>query len=287
MGCRRGGSPRPGLVADSVADPAAGVQASPPVASAVAAPLSFALRLEGGQAAAVLERPALWRYGLIEQLVLGWSDVRYPFDLSRGLSDLRRRRGRLRTLGVRIALERLVGLLDRRALGRFGISEPWLGGQVGQPEGDLVLRFRAQVGGRQADVTVGVTLAAGPGAAVRLRFAVPRVYGALPLPAPLLLAGWAGALGAGSGQSAAAATAGRPLPALVRCDRLSVWQLDLGGLILFDLLPARGWRLPERSRARLASVRVSADAVDPGARRAGGLGAGRAGRCLAGRWPRA
>ena len=92
-----------------------------------------------------------------------------------------------------------------------------------------------------------------PGGRLRLQFDVPRVYGWLPLPAPLLLAGltaaprvngWAGAE-----------------PPLVRFSNLASWDLDVRELTLLALLPARGWRLPDRGRVELVAVEIEESGV--------------------------
>ena len=92
-----------------------------------------------------------------------------------------------------------------------------------------------------------------PGGRLQLRFDVPRVYGWLPLPAPLLLAGltaaprvngWAGAE-----------------PPLVRFSNLAAWDLDVRELTLLALLPARGWRLPDRGRVELVGVEIEESGV--------------------------
>ena len=93
-----------------------------------------------------------------------------------------------------------------------------------------------------------VTPVPAPGGLLRLRFDVPRVYGWLPLPAPLLLAGLAAAPRMDGWAGAE--------PPLVRFPGLARWELDVRELILLALLPARGWRLPDRGRVELAAVAV-------------------------------
>ena len=160
------------------------------------------------------------------------------------MRQLKRMRGQLAEFEVVIAPGRLAETLDERAVAKYGIT----GLEVQSVGPRLQLAFQAEIAGRIAEVTVPVTPVPAPGGRLRLRFDVPRVYGWLPLPAPLLLAGLAAA-------PRIAGWAGAE-PPLVRFPELASWELDVRELILLALLPARGWRLPDRGRVELAAVAV-------------------------------
>jgi tetratricopeptide (TPR) repeat protein len=206
--------------------------------------LPFGLQLEGGQAALSLERPVWVGYGRIDRLLIRWPDVRYPFDLGARMRQLKRLRGQLAEFEVVISPARLAETLDERAVAKYGIT----GLEVQSVGPRLQLAFQAEIAGRIAEVTVPVTPVPAPGGRLRLRFDVPRVYGWLPLPAPLLLAGLAAAPRIGGWAGAE--------PPLVRFPELASWELDVRELILLALLPARGWRLPDRGRVEVAAVAV-------------------------------
>jgi tetratricopeptide (TPR) repeat protein len=210
--------------------------------------LPFGLQLEGGRAALSLERPVWVGYGRIDRLLIRWPDVRYPFDLGNRMRQLKRLRGQLAEFEVVVAPGRLAETLDERGVAKYGITG--LEVQIVEvgTQHRLQLAFQAEIAGRVAEVTVPVTPAPAPGGLLRLRFDVPRVYGWLPLPAPLLLAGLAAAPRVGGWAGAE--------PALVRFPGLASWELDVRELILLALLPARGWRLPERGRVELAAAVV-------------------------------
>ena len=236
--------------------------------------LPFGLQLEGGRAALNLERPVWVGYGRIDRLLIRWPDVRYPFDLtwdpdrvpapprrdSGGeaafaptrsgdhLRQLKRLRGQLAEFEVVVAPGRLAETLDEKAVAKYGITGLDVQIVTSGDQSRLQLAFQAEIAGRVAEVTVPVTPVPGAGGLLRLRFDVPRVYGWLPLPAPLLLAGLAAAPRVGGWAGAE--------PPLVRFPGLSRWELDVRELVLLALLPARGWRLPDCGRVELAAVGV-------------------------------
>jgi tetratricopeptide (TPR) repeat protein len=215
------------------------------------AALPLGLQLQGGQAALSLERPVWVSFGRVDRLVMRWPDVRYPFDLGRGMRELKRLRGRLGEFDLLVVPGRLGGCLDERALARFGI----LGLEVQVAAGRVRLAFQAEIGGRSAEVTVPLALQPAPGGVLRVALDVPRVYGPLPLPAPLLLAGLAAAA---TGRDGNWTTADPPL---VRCPALASWELDVRELTLLGLLTPRGWRLPDRARIELLAVEVDQEGV--------------------------
>ena len=180
------------------------------------------------------------------------------------MRQLKRLRGQLAEFEVVVAPGRLAETLDEKAVAKYGITgldvqiirawgqAPAFAEPPASPairgQSRLQLAFQAEIAGRVAEVTVPVTPVPGPGGLLRLRFDVPRVYGWLPLPAPLLLAGLAAAPRVGGWAGAE--------PPLVRFPGLARWELDVRELILLALLPARGWRLPDRGRVELAAVAV-------------------------------
>jgi cellulose synthase operon protein C len=217
----------------------------------VSEPLGFVLRLEQGRGALGLARTCAAPFGRIEQLVLELPDLRYPFDLSEGVGRFRDRRTRLRTLRLSLGSEDLLRLLDRPGLAGVGLH--LLGLEI-VDEGEVRLALQARLAGASAGtaavpVTVRAWLVAAPGGRLRVELDVPRVFGELPVAAPLLVSAWWAAAAPGWVTHAP--------PLLVRRGLLAC-EVAARELALFALLPAHGWRLPEREAVELAEVAVAA-----------------------------
>jgi hypothetical protein len=213
----------------------------------VADSLGFVLRLEQGRGALGLARAWPTPFGRVDDLVLELPDVRYPFDLSEGVGRFRDQRTRLRSLRLTLASEDLRRLLDRPGLAAVGLR--LLGVEVAGAGARAAFRvaLEARIAGAAVPVTTRGSLAAAPDGQLRVELDVPRVFGELPLAAPLLVSGWWSALGAG--------WATQP-PALLRQRGLLACEVAARELALFALLPAHGWRLPERAAVTLAEVTV-------------------------------
>ncbi len=161
-----------------------------------------------------------------------------PFDDATAHLQTQRLAFRAATLATDPA--RLQAGLDRCALAASGFEElrvwfgkdaPWIGGRV-------------RIGDRQAPFTL--RLAVEPGATgtrrVRVFFGDVRLFGALPVPAPLVGASLARALASACRGAAHLAVAG---------GAIDIAPLDLA---LVSSLVAWGWRLPDLTPATLRSV---------------------------------
>jgi tetratricopeptide (TPR) repeat protein len=228
------------------------------------AALGFALTFIEGRGVLSLDGGALPAAGRVEHLAMEIPDLRFPFDLSGGASRFQNRRCRLRELSLSVSAEDLRALAERAPLADFGVFEP----EVQMAGGVLRLSARAVVGEREAEFTALGLVRRAWERGVRLSFFDVRVYGFLPVAAPLLCAAVFTALGAASASSGRRGTGsnGRvgggwvsaPSP-LLRVVGPSDLELDILDLALCALLPAHGWRLPDRNQLQLRPVEVVAD----------------------------
>ena len=206
-------------------------------------------------------------FGRVEKLELEIPNLRFPFDLSGGVTRFRNHRLRLRELAVSFGSDDLAGFLREGRLADYGLFGP----EVEIDDGLVRVGARAVLGGRQAEFTAtGALTMVQPGRARLSMFDV-RVYGFLPVPPPLLVTALFTALGA--------APSGEPdegVAPLVHLEGATDLEIDVRELALLALLPMHGWRMPERRhldgtalRAEAASQRLtvaffpSEDAPEP------------------------
>ena len=154
--------------------------------------LGFGVTFVDGRGVLTTENRALEPVGKLDRLAIEIPDLRFPFDLSGGPGRFANKRCRLRELGLSFAPEDLLALVERAPLGDFGIFDP----RVELTGGTIRLSARAVVGEREAEITAAGALRRAPKLALRLSFYDVRVYGFLPVPAPLLCAALFAALGA-------------------------------------------------------------------------------------------
>jgi tetratricopeptide (TPR) repeat protein len=193
--------------------------------------LGFALTFLDGKAVLGLEGRPL-SLGRVDRLEMEVPGLRFPFDFSGGPSRFQNRRCRLRDLSLSVGAEDLAAHLRASRLPDHGIYEP----RVTIAGGELRLEAQARLGGYQAAFTVRGALRAEPPRRARLSLYDVRVYGFFPVPAPLL----ATALLAQSGVKPDGQ------PGLLWLEGPTDLGLELVELALLGLLPAQGWRLPER-----------------------------------------
>src|SRR4051812_7103411 len=210
--------------------------------------LGFALRFVDGKG--VLGLGDKMQLGLVgvDRLDLRVPNLRFPFDVSGGVTRFQSKRCDFGAAELRIDGARLQAWLDGRArLGRLGISEL----RARLVAGRIELSARARVGDKQAALTARVTLEPAGGQRVVARIADVRLYGFLPAPAPLIGLGIAVGLGAEpDGKSHALAVRGT--------GELSLNPLEL---LLWRTLPPAGWRLPRYRHAALIEATVDERAI--------------------------
>jgi cellulose synthase operon protein C len=212
--------------------------------------LRFTLSFIEGNGVLQLEDRPLAVAGLAERLSLEIPGLRFPFDLSGGLTRFQNRHCRLRELVLSFTGAEIAKIVQGAPLADFGILDPI----VELASGGLRLGARAVVGGCEAHFTARATVRPSPPASVVISFDDLRLYGFLPVPAPLLVRAVFAALGADRPLASWAAGA----LALVGPTRLELAALELS---LFPLLPANGWRLPDWRQVSLQSVQVGADGL--------------------------
>jgi tetratricopeptide (TPR) repeat protein len=150
------------------------------------------------------------------------------------------RRGRLRTAVITVDEPRLAAALAPDTLAAFGIVDL----RVRLGDGSVVLTARATRGGRQADFTARAVVRPASGRRARLEIDDVRLYGFLPVAAPLLGGALVAASAAGGGRIGAATPH---------------WtvEIDALDLALYEIFAASGFRLPDVSGARLGAVAIS------------------------------
>jgi tetratricopeptide (TPR) repeat protein len=152
----------------------------------------------------------------------------------------RLRRGRLQVAVITVDEARLRSAFAPAALAAVGVDDL----RLGLADGWVRLRGHASAGGRQADFTARAFVTPASRRRVRLTIDEVRVYGFLPLAAPLLGGVILGATVVGGGAN------GRAAP------HWSV-EIDVLDLAVYETFAAWGWRLPDISGARLEAVTVS------------------------------
>jgi tetratricopeptide (TPR) repeat protein len=158
------------------------------------------------------------------------------------IEGARRRRGRLRAAVITVDAARLSAAFAPRALAELGISEL----RLALAEGYVRLRAHAKIKDREADFTARVRVSPASRRRVRVTIDDVRVYGFLPLPAPLV------------GGTVLAASAASGDVGSRRATLQAHWtlELDVLDLAVYETFASGGFRLPDISSARLDAVRV-------------------------------
>ncbi|MDD5309775.1 MAG: tetratricopeptide repeat protein [Deltaproteobacteria bacterium] len=196
----------------------------------------FALRFAGGRGILWLGKTRLSPAVTVDRLELVIPNISFPFDISSGIAGFKNRRHALGRITLTISIDGLEDMARRRLL-----AAPWIANVRLAFERDH-LCVLADCGPEGDRVPLSFRLYPAPGdASLGLVVEEPRAYG--PLPACLLVA-VAACLEALLGTRPAATSLDPPDP--VRH-------------ALFELLPRRGWRLPDTSSARLLSLDLLPD----------------------------
>ena len=189
-------------------------------------------------------------FGRVEKLELEIPDLRFPFDLSGGVTRFKNHRLKLREMAVSFAADDLAGFLREARLADYGLFGP----QVELDDGLVRVGARAVLGDRQAEFTAtGALTMVQPGLA-RLSVFDVRVYGFLPVPPPLLVTALFTALGAAPSRQL-----DEGIAPLVHLEGATDLEINVRELALLALLPMHGWRMPERRH--LDGTALHADAA--------------------------
>jgi tetratricopeptide (TPR) repeat protein len=194
--------------------------------------------------------------GRVDSLELEIPDLRFPFDLSGGVARFKNRRLRLRELALFVGSRELTGFLTRAPLAEFGIFDP----HVAIAGSRLTLTARVQLGGHECEITAAALVSPQPPRSAGLCVYDVRVYGFLPIPAPLVVTALFSALGAESPANLDSAPASE-LPALLHIRSAADIHIDVCELAMLAILPMHGWRLPERSHVQIRVAGGSAKAT--------------------------
>ena len=188
-------------------------------------------------------------FGRVEKLELEIPNLRFPFDLSGGVTRFKNHRLKLRELAVSFEAKDLKDFLRYARLADYGLFGP----EVEIEDGLVRVGARAVLGDRQAEFTAtGALTMVQPGCARLSMFDV-RVYGFLPVPPPLLVAALFMALGA-----AASPEPNDGVAPLLRLEGATDLEIDVRELALLALLPMHGWRMPERHHLDGTALRAEA-----------------------------
>ena len=188
-------------------------------------------------------------FGRVEKLELEIPDLRFPFDLSGGVTRFKNHRLRLREMEVSFEANDLAGFLRGARLADYGLFAP----EVEIDDGLVRIGVRAVLGDRQAEFTAtGALTMVQPGRARLSMFDV-RVYGFLPVPPPLLVTALFTALGAAPSRRSDDGVA-----PLVHLEGATDLEIDVRELALLALLPMHGWRMPERRHLDGTALRAEA-----------------------------
>ena len=188
-------------------------------------------------------------FGRVEKLELEIPSLRFPFDMSGGVTRFKNHRLRLREMVVSFEANDLAGFLRGARLGDYGLFSP----EVEIDNGLVRIGVRALLGERQAEFTAtGALTMVHPGRARLSMFDV-RVYGFLPVPSPLLVTALFTALGAAPSRRSDDGVA-----PLVHLEGATDLEIDVRELALLALLPMHGWRMPERRHLEGTALRADA-----------------------------
>ncbi len=210
--------------------------------------LPFSLRFVEGKGVLGLGEKLPLSLCDVDRLDLRVPNLRFPFDVSGGVTRFQNRRCDFGACELSVDGARLQAWLDGRTrLGRLGIT----GLRARLVAGRIELSARARIGDGVAAVTARVTLEAAGGQRLVARLGDVRLYGFLPAPAPLVGLGIAVGLGAepdGRGDTLSVRGTGE----------LSLNPLEL---LLWRALPPAGWRLPRYRHAALVEASVDENAI--------------------------
>jgi tetratricopeptide (TPR) repeat protein len=211
----------------------------------VTADAGIGLAFVEGRAALTIARRELATLATLERMEVAIPDLRAAPQTALPPERARLRRGRLQSAVITVDERRLGAALAADALVGAGISEL----RLSLAEGCVRLRGRATAAGRQAAFTARASIAAASGRRARLTIDDIRLYGFLPVPAPLVGGAILAASAAGGG-----APGGHATPH---------WSVDLDplDLAIYETFAAWGWRLPDISDARLDAVTISRSAI--------------------------
>ncbi|WP_045119579.1 tetratricopeptide repeat protein [Haliangium ochraceum] len=216
----------------------------------------FALGFADGSASLALSDRTCFGWLCVEALELEVPGVSAAPEGEVAAERFQRRRTRLRSLRLSLAPADLSALVLQRqaALADAGFSDL----AVHCRDGYLALTGIAQMDEHQVGFSARVYLAADD-ARLLLLLDAPLVYGFSPVPAPLLCQRALVALtGATPSSDAAGANEGMPRELATGVARI---VLSPAAAVLWQLLPAAGWRLPQLSRTRVGELQVQASGV--------------------------
>ena len=210
---------------------------------------AFRLTFVEGRGLLSLAGRDLSAFGRVDKLELEIPDLRFPFDLSGGVTRFKNHRLKLREMAVSFAADDLAGFLREARLADYGLFGP----EVEIDDGLVRIGARAVLGDREAEFTAtGALTMVQPGCARLSMFDV-RVYGFLPVPSPLLVTALFTALGAAPSRQPDEGVA-----PLLHLEGATDLEINVRELALLALLPMYGWRMPERRHLDGAALRAEA-----------------------------
>lgn len=205
--------------------------------STLEAPLGFALNFISGKGLLTTRDRRAGPFEL-KVLELEIPRISFPFDVTGGADRFKTRRCVLRTLALALDAESLGRVLASSSLEAAGFLEL----RAALRDGCVELAGRFALGDHRADFTMRAALLVRSPEELGAVFYDTRVYGWLPVPAPLLPVFLRRAL---------------DVP-FIGGERAGVWLLRPAEHFLRELLPRVGWKIPDTSRAALVGAEIGA-----------------------------
>jgi tetratricopeptide (TPR) repeat protein len=196
----------------------------------------FSLRFAGGRGVLRLENERVSETVTVDLFEMAIPRISFPFDVSGGVGGLRDRRLKLSRIVLTITLDHLEQAIRKRLSTSTWVQNPTLAFD----ESCITVLLDYGPPGSRVPFSFRLLPSAGT-RAPSLLLDEPRAYG--PLPVPLLLV---------------PAAMVREI-AGIRLDGIEVFPPDPVKAALMEILPRKGWRIPNHAEAQLAQVELRAD----------------------------
>ncbi|MBC7793010.1 MAG: tetratricopeptide repeat protein [Clostridia bacterium] len=199
--------------------------------------LAFGLSFAAGKGLLTSRDVKLGPFDL-QVLELEIPNLSFPFDVTGGAERFKTRRCELKRLSVAVsgeAVAQLVAGANAHELGFIDLKSA-------MRDGHIELAGRLVSGSATADFTLRVALIPRSPDELAICFYDMRVYGSLPLPAPLIPTLLRRAL---------------DVPFLTSDERPSVWVMTPGDRFVRTVMPLLGWKVPDTSKTAIAEANIS------------------------------
>lgn len=174
----------------------------------------------------------------LQVLELEIPNISFPFDVTGGAERFKNRRCELKRLSVAVSGEAVAQLVSSANAHELGFVDL----KTAMRDGHIELAGRLISGSSFADFTLRVALLPRSPDELAIVFYDTRVYGSLPLPAPLVPTLLRRAL---------------DVPFAMNDERPTVWVVKPGDKFVRTVMPLLGWKVPDTSRTAIAEANIS------------------------------